>query len=128
MPREIPRPLLEIKYHELEQEYLRSLPPEHFMEAESQGTQRAITLASLKVVAGQRPDFHLYNEMLVQYPRKGKKAGQVVPDNMVVLHDGPLTAGGSFNLPLQPAKPYWMLEYVSKSSRRKDYDDNMSPP
>src|SRR5579872_2378734 len=126
MPTEMPRPLLEISYHESEQAYLRSLPPEHFMEAESQSTQRAITVASLTLVAARRPDFHLYSEMLIQYPRKGEqKRGQVVPDNMVVLYDGPLQVGGSFNLPLQPAAPFWVLEYVSKWNRRKDYEDNM---
>jgi Uma2 family endonuclease len=126
MPTEIPRPLLEISYHESEQAYLRSLPPEHFMESESQSTQRAITVASLTLVAARRPNFHLYSEMLIQYPRKGnQKRGQVVPDNMVVVHDGPLHAGGSFNLPLQPAAPFWVLEYVSKWNKRKDYDDNM---
>jgi hypothetical protein len=43
---------------------------------------------------------------------------------MVVLSDKPIRASTSFNLPLEPARPYWMLEYVSKSNRRKDYDDN----
>ena len=27
--------------------------------------------------------------------------------------------------PLDPARPFWVLEYVSKSSKRKDYDKNM---
>jgi len=126
MPTETPRALLEIRYYEAEQEYLRSLPPEHFMEATSQSTQRAIAVASLELVAAVRPDFHLFSELLVQYPRKGqKKPGQVVPDNMVVLHDGPVKAAGSYIVPLQPAAPYWVLEYVSKGTKRKDYDDNM---
>ena len=34
-------------------------------------------------------------------------------------------AEGSYDVPLQPARPFWMLEYVSHSSRRKDYDDNL---
>jgi Uma2 family endonuclease len=126
MPTETPRALLEIRYHEAEQEYLRSLPPERFMEATSQSTQREITLENLALVRAARPDFHLFNELLVQYPRKGKKKpGQVVPDNMVVLHDGPIKAEGSYNLPMQPAGPFWVLEYVSKGTKRKDYDDNM---
>src|SRR5262249_14235443 len=50
---------------------------------------------------------------------------QVVPDNMVVLHEGPLDAEGSYDVPAQPARPFWVLEYVSKSNPRKDYDDNM---
>ena len=126
MPTETPRALLEIRYYEAAQKYLRSLPLEHFMEATPQATQREITLESLALVRTARPDFHLFNELLVQYPRQGKKKpGQVVPDNMVVVHDGPLKAEGSYDTPLQPARPFWMLEYVSRSSRRKDYDDNM---
>jgi Uma2 family endonuclease len=126
MPTELPRALLEIRYYEAAQKYLRSLPLEHFMEATPQATQRKITLESLDLVAARRSDFHLFNELLVQYPRKGrKKPGQVVPDNMVVIHDGPIKAEGSYDTPLQPARPFWMLEYVSRSNKRKDYDDNM---
>jgi hypothetical protein len=43
---------------------------------------------------------------------------------MVVLHDGPLSIEGSFDIPLQPVGPFLVLEYVSKSSRRKDYEEN----
>jgi hypothetical protein len=69
---------------------------------------------------------HVFNELLVQYPRgKGKPLGQVVPDNMVVVHPKPIKAEGSYDVPLQPARPFWVLEYVSKSNRRKDYDENM---
>src|SRR5205807_234345 len=49
---------------------------------------------------------------------------QVVPDNMVVLCDQPLKADSSYNLPLEPARPFWVLEYVSKNNKRKDYEDN----
>src|SRR5207249_11192180 len=28
----------------------------------------------------------------------------------------------SFNLPLEPAGPFWVLEYVSKHNKRKDYE------
>ncbi|HYV36757.1 MAG TPA: Uma2 family endonuclease [Gemmataceae bacterium] len=126
MPTELPRALVEVKYYQAAQEYLRSLPPEHFMEPTSQATQRKITLESLDLVAAQRSDFHLFNELLVQYPRpRQKRPGQVVPDNMVVIHDGHIDAEGSYDVPLQPARPYWMLEYVSKSNERKDYEDNM---
>ncbi len=126
MPTEFPRALLEIRYYEAAQKYLRSLPPEHFMEATPQATQREITLESLALVRAARSDFHLFNELLVQYPRSGrKKPGQVVPDNMVVLYQGALKPEGSYDVPLQPARPFWMLEYVSKSNKRKDYDDNM---
>jgi Uma2 family endonuclease len=126
MPVEVPRQLLAIRYYEEAQLYLRSLPLEHFMEATPQATQRKITLASLEIIASRRSDFQLFNELLVQYPLpRQKRPGQVVPDNMVVIHDKPIDADGSYDVPLQPVGPYWVLEYVSKSNRRKDYDDNM---
>jgi hypothetical protein len=126
MPTEMPRALVAIRYYEAAQEYLRSLPPEHHMEAVSQSTQRKITLESLDLVAASRSDFHLFSELLVQYPLpRRKRPGQVVPDNMVVLCDGPIKAEGSYDVPLQPKGPFWMLEYVSNSNKRKDYEDNM---
>jgi Uma2 family endonuclease len=125
MPSELPRALLEIKYEEAAQQYLRSLPLEHFMEANAQGTQREITLESLAVVRARRPDVKVFNEMLLQYSVKGRRRlGQVVPDNMVVLWDGQIDVDTSYNLPLQPAGPFWVLEYVSKSTKRKDYEEN----
>jgi hypothetical protein len=126
MPTEVPRALLGLRYYEAAQEYLRNLPPEHFMEATPQATQRKITLESLDLVHVHRPDIQCFNELLVQYPLKGvKKPGQVVPDNMVVVHSEPIKAEGSYDVPLQPVPPFWVLEYVSRSSKRKDYDDNM---
>lgn len=126
MPAERPRVFTEILYHEAAQEYLRNLPLEHFMEATPQAHQREITLASLALVHASRPEIQYFNELLVQYPVKGqKKPKQVVPDNMVVVHPEPIRAEGSFDLPLQPVRPFWMLEYVSRSNKRKDYDDNM---
>jgi Uma2 family endonuclease len=125
MPAKIPPSLLRVRYYDAAQAYLRSLPLEHFMEATPQATQREITLESLALVRARRSDFHLFNELLVQYPVKGqKKPGQVVPDNMVVLYEGELKPVGSYDVPLEPAAPFWMLEYVSKNNKRKDYDDN----
>src|SRR5262249_53606354 len=73
----------------------------------------------------RRPNVHVFNELLVQYPRRGqRKPGQVVPDNMVVLTDQPIRASTCFNVPLEPAPPFWVLEYVSKNSDRKDYEEN----
>jgi Uma2 family endonuclease len=121
----LPRALVEIAYEQAARDYQRKLPPEHYMEATAQATQREITLESLALVKARRPDVHVFNELLVQYPlRRRRKPGQVVPDNMVVLHPEPITAGTSFNVPLQPAKPFWVLEYVSKNNKRKDYEDN----
>jgi Uma2 family endonuclease len=120
-----PRSLLRIAYEEAAERYLRSLPLGHFMEATAQATQRKITLESLDLVHAIRPDVQVFNELLVQYPLgREQTIQQVVPDNMVVVWDRPIEAGGSFNLPFQPVGPYWVLEYVSAHSRRKDYEDN----
>jgi Uma2 family endonuclease len=125
MPSPTPTPLLRVEYYEAAQEYLKSLPPEHFMEAKPQATQRAITLASFEVIHAQQPDIQYFNELLVQYPVRGeRRPRQVVPDNMALRHEEPIEVEGSFDVPLQPARPLLMLEYVSKSSKRKDYDDN----
>jgi Uma2 family endonuclease len=121
----LPWPLIEVAYAEAARRYLRRLPLEHFMEATAQAKQREITLESLALVKLRRPEMQVFNELLVQYPRPGhKKPGQVVPDNMVVLHDEPIKADGSYDVPIQPVGPFWVLEYVSKNSKRKDYDDN----
>ena len=121
-----PEILLEVRYYQFAQEYLRKLPLEHFMESTPQATQREITLESLALVKARRSDVQVFNELLVQYPLpRRKRPGQVVPDNMVVIHDQPIKAIGSYDVPLQPVGPFWVLEYVSKSSSRKDYDDNM---
>jgi Uma2 family endonuclease len=109
------------------QRYLESLPPEHFMEATSQATQRKITVESFDLIHQARPDVHVFNELLVQYAVRGgdpDRPERVVPDNMVVVHPGPIVADTSYMLPLQPAGPFLVLEYVSKSNKRKDYDDN----
>jgi Uma2 family endonuclease len=120
-----PRHLISLAYAEAAQEYLRKLPLEHFMEATGQATQRKITLESLDLVHARRPEVQIFNELLVQYPRaRQKKPGQVVPDNMVVVCPEPIKADGSFDTPLQPVGPFWVLEYVSRHNKRKDYEDN----
>lgn len=127
MPATKPRILLRIEYEKAARRYLESLPLEHFMEGTPQATQRKITLESFDLIAADRPDFHVFNELLVQYPTRDSERpiGQVVPDNMVVLHDGPIEAVGSYDTVIEEGKPYLMLEYVSKGSERKDYEDNM---
>src|SRR5262245_32696335 len=105
-------------YDRAAQEYCASLPAEHFMEARQQGAQREITLESLALVKARRPDVHVYNELLVQYPINAH-LGQVVPENMVVLSEEKPEPQGSYNLPFEPAPPFWTLEYVSPSSERK---------
>ncbi len=126
MSTSVPRRLLEVTYFQEAQAYLRRLPPEHFMEATTQATQRKIFVVSMDLVHVFRSDVQSFSELLVQYPRKGrKKLGQVVPDNMVVVHPEPIEAEGSYDLPLQPVGPLWVLEYVSKNSKRKDYEHSM---
>ena len=126
MPTKIPRGTLEVHYEAAAQEYLRKLKPEHFMEATPQATQREITLASFALVHAQRPEVQYFNELLVQYTVGNRqKIGQVVPDNMVVVHPEPIIAIGHFTLALQPATPFWVMEYVSNSSQRKDYVKSM---
>ena len=110
MSTSIPRALLQVRYYQAAREYLCNLPPEHFKEATSQATQRKITLESFDLIHARRPDFQHFNELLVQYARPGtRKPGQVVPDNMVVLADQPIQAEGSYDVPLQPAAPFWVL-------------------
>ena len=80
-----PRALIAVTYEEAAREYLRNLPPEHFMEATALATQRKITLESLDLLTARRPDVHLFNELLVQYPLPGqRKPGQVVPKATLV--------------------------------------------
>jgi Uma2 family endonuclease len=120
-----PTILVRLEYEEAAQAYLRSLPPEHFMEATAQATQRKITLESLDLVHARQPDVQVFNELLVQYPLpRRQKPHQVVPDNMVVVWPEPIQADGSYDLPLQPTRPLWVLEYVSPSNKRKDYEDS----
>jgi Uma2 family endonuclease len=105
--------------------YLEALPLSHFMEATTQATQRKITLESFDLVHAARPEVQCFNELLVQYRRgKRKKTGKVVPDNFVVVHPEPIDALKSFDLQTQTARPLLVLEYVSKETRRKDYDEN----
>ncbi len=121
----LPRALQEHVYEREAQAHLRRLPLEHFMEATAQARQRKITLESLDLVQARRPDLHVFNELLVQYPRRGqRKLGQVVPDNMVVLTQEPIHAQSSYNVPLEPARPFWVMEYVSASNPRKDYNQS----
>jgi Uma2 family endonuclease len=122
----LPRAIQAVEYEEAAQAYLRSLPPEHFMEGIPHATQRKATWDSLDLLSTHRPEVKVFNELLVQYPLAGRRRfGQVVPDNMVVLTDQPIEAQLSYNVPLEPARPFWVLEYVSRNNKRKDYKDNL---
>lgn len=123
MASKLPPILMRLHYQKAAEEYLRNLPLTHFMEATAQATQRKITWDSLDLVHSRRSDVQVFNELLVQYPIRGEEQlGQVVPDNMVVVWSEPIKADTSYDLPFQPAGPFWVFEYVSQRSRRKDYD------
>jgi hypothetical protein len=105
--------------------YMRSLPLKHFAETVTQSRQRAITVSTLGLLRERRPDFHLFNELLIQFPRpRRRQPGRVVPDNLIVLHAGPIVADLSFDLPLQPVGPFCVIDYVGPGITRKDYDAN----
>ncbi|HEY7311077.1 MAG TPA: Uma2 family endonuclease [Gemmataceae bacterium] len=125
MASKLPIPILRYAYAKAADDYLRSLPLEHFMESTPQARQREITLESLALVKARRPDVQVFNELLVQFPVRGRRRpAQVVPDNMVVVWKEPIEAEGSYDVPLQPVRPFWTLEYVSPSNKRKDYEDS----
>ena len=106
--------------------YVKQLPLEHFMHSTAQATQEAVTAASFDLIRAARPDIHCFGELLIQYPAPlQRQPGRVVPDNFVVVHDGPLDFDGSYPLELAPAGPTLVMEYVSKGNKRKDIDDNM---
>jgi len=125
MASKLPLGLLRYAYAKAADDYLRSLPLEHFMESTPQARQREITLESLALVKARRPDVQVFNELLVQFPIRGRRRpAQVVPDNMVVVCKDPIDAVGSYDVPFQPVRPFWVFEYVSPSNKRKDYEDS----
>jgi hypothetical protein len=106
--------------------YVKQLPLEHFMHSTAQATQEAVTAASFDLISAARLDVHCFGELLIQYPVPGlRQPGRVVPDNFVVVHDGPLDFDGSYPLELAPAGLTLVMEYVSKGNKRKYYDDNL---
>ncbi len=116
-------PLIRLHYARAAQAYFRSLPPEHFMAPTAQATQREITLESFALVKARRPGVQYFNDLPIQYPfGRRKQIRHVVPDNMVVVHPEQIKAPDSFDLPLQPVRPFRVLEYVSQSNPAKDYD------
>lgn len=125
MASQLPVGLRRYAYAKAADDYLRSLPLEHFMESTPQATQREITLESLALVKARRPDVQVFNELLVQFPVRGsRRPAQVVPDNMVVVCKQAIDAQGSYDVPFQPVRPFWVFEYVSPSNKRKDYEDS----
>src|SRR4051812_33449312 len=103
MPRHTPPRPSEIDFEQAARDYLARLPMEHFMESVPQATQRKIFVFAAALINARRPEVQAFSELLMQWPRKGRrKLGQVVPDNMVVIWHEPITARGSFDLPKQP--------------------------
>lgn len=123
-PGSLPDPALFEFYEEEARKYQATLTLEDYMEATDHATQREITLESFAVIRETRPDIHCFNELLVQYPRRGASPGKVVPDNFVVVYPAPLGSLTSFALELQPVGPLLVLEYVSKHTERKDSEEN----
>ncbi len=125
MARRKPPVLSAEAYEHCAKKYMRSLPLEHFAEAFGQSHQRGITLKSLAVLTARRPDVQVFNELLVQYHcGRDARLRQVVPDNMIVVWHEPIKANLSYALPLQPVRPLWVIDYLSKHSKRKDYKDH----
>lgn len=120
----LPPMLLRMKYEDAAQAYLRSLPLEHFMESIEQSTQRKISVASFDQVQLHRPDIQTFSELLIQYPLADDRIGQVVPDGMTIVSNEPINVDGSFIIPLQKVRPILVMEYISKSNRRKDTETN----
>ena len=110
--------MLEVRFAHAAQKYLASLPPEHFMEATPQATQREITLASFALLRKRRGDARYFSELLVQYFFRGRLR-QVVPDNMLVIGELEDRDRSNFAVELEPFPPFWTLEYVSASNKRK---------
>jgi Uma2 family endonuclease len=116
-------------YDVMAQEYLESLPLEHFMESTPHATQREVFLASLRVLKLRRPDVHYFSELLVQYPTGvgiAGEIGQVVPDNMIVLGKVPSRDRTNYPAALEPEPPFMVLEYVSPDKPEKDYRDSFA--
>jgi Uma2 family endonuclease len=104
--------------------FLKKEHPEHFMESVAQATQRKITVASLDLVAAERSDVYVYSELLIQWRDAKNELRRVVPDNMVVVADKRPKVSGNFAIPIQPARPFVVFEYVSKTTSRKDYQQS----
>lgn len=137
IPNEVSRAALEAYYEAAAQKYLRKLKPEDFAEPGSEGAQRGITLASLSMIRARRPEIQYFNNLLVQYPPAGRKRnpGQVLPDNMIVVHPTPLRVLGHYSLPLQPFAPSLVVDYVCEqgerkhdASNRKKYEEDLKIP
>ena len=121
------------EYDQFADEFLAQLPLEHFAQTTEEAYQQFVTNSSLGLIRAVWPDFQVFSELLIQYPKAGQEPRpgrkrrtpqRVVPDNMVVIWPEPLTGLKAFHTPLQPVLPTMVMEYVSTGNKRKDYDDN----
>jgi hypothetical protein len=83
-----------------------------------------ITMTAFAAIQRLMAGFHYFNELLVQFFFEGQLR-QAVPDNMVILGKLEDRVRGSYAPDVDGIVPFWVLEYVSPSSRRKDYVENM---
>ena len=104
---------------------MRNLPLELFTEATPHAMQREITMVSLRLLPGRRPDVHPFNELLVQYKHRGQLRN-IAPDNMLVLGVLPARDRLRFSVENEKLAPYLTFEYVSAGREQKDYRDNFA--
>jgi Uma2 family endonuclease len=123
MPSDDSKLRLRYEFSAAETNYRYRLLPDFPCDAPQQRRQRGITLASLELLRGRRPDVHVFNDVLIQY-LQGDQIKQVVPHNMVVVHEGLLRVDSSYDMPFQPCGPLWVLEYVINASRPKQFEDS----
>jgi Uma2 family endonuclease len=102
-------------------EFIKREHPEHFMKSVAESTQRSITYATLGLVAAERADVFVYGELLIQWRDDKNELRRVVPDNMVVVADLEPVVSTNFAIPIQPARPFIVMEYASKGNSRKNY-------
>ncbi|MBY0231921.1 MAG: Uma2 family endonuclease [Gemmataceae bacterium] len=100
---------------------------EDLVESTVQGEQRSITLQSMAYVRTRSPRVQCFTDLLIiSFPKGSEKAVEIAPDNMIVLSDKPVGAFGSFRLEKQPVAPYCVIEYVSKRSAKKDFEESFA--
>lgn len=86
----------------------------------AQAKQRDITRWSFEVVRGARPDVQPFTNLLIQFPAGDNEAPDwIAPDNSVFVHAAPLDIGNSFDIPFQPVRPFFVLEYLTEANRRR---------
>ncbi|MDA1015425.1 MAG: hypothetical protein O3A00_13360 [Planctomycetota bacterium] len=106
-------------------EYERSLTLEDIMESEEQADQR-LPFLGLQILQDNYPELGIFNELLVQFVFNNK-LGQVVPDNMLVLHVDPdKPKRKSYAVEHEQDVPFLVAEYVSDSDPKKDRESGKS--